>query len=331
MKSVKTKAMALAICLVLLGAIIPISAALLLYPTSAPKTPLVGEVFTGRYLKIGIEDQYGDFGITYPESVGFQYPIGEEYESLAVGRWGEGYVIAYDDNVYYHQPCYGISGGMIPVGSYVISDTPTEVRYLVVAQAGDIRTYFYFIFPKATRNVYLYTILHNTGDTNLSKVYYKRLIDWDVCQPTLGTFDNSWTWLPSANAAIAFASVPGVGTVYNYVMGYPAPDEYDLNAWDDDTIVGVGSSHVKSDYPSVITDYDGFAGLHWYLGSLAPGEYKVILTVYGAFSSSSSTGMVEELRDESEMIQDAYNEKEAIQRLLMFQKIRENIKDMRKS
>jgi len=309
MKSIKTKAMALAICLVLLGAIIPISAALLSQPTSAPKTPYVGDVFTGRYLKIGIEDQYGDFGISDPESVGFQYPIGEEYESLATGWWGEGYVIAYDGEVYYHQPDHGTSGGMIPVGSYVISNTPTEARYLVVAQAGDIRTYFYFIFPKATRNVYLVTILHNTGDTNLSKVYYKRLVDWDVYRSP-GTDD--WTWLSPYSAAIAFDSVPGVGTVYNYVMGYPAPDEYDLDAWDDDTIVGVGSSHVKSDYPSVITDYDGFAGLHWHLGSLAPGEYKVILTVYGAFSSSSSTSMVEELRDVSEMIQDAYNEKEAI-------------------
>ncbi len=309
-KSKKRKAMALAICTVFLVAVvpIPISGMQLSQPTSAPRTPYVGEIFTGTYLKIGIEDQYGDFGVEDPvtgEPVGFQYPIGTAYESLAIGWWGEGYVIAYDGEVFYHQPNYGTYGNMTPLWDWVISDTPTKAEYVVAAQAGDIRAYFYFVFPKASSNVYLYTILQNTGTTTLSDVYYKRLVDWDVGSSP-GTDD--WTWFAPYNAAIAWDDVPGVGTVYNYVIGDPAPDLYDLEAWDDMDIVGVGASYVTSNFPAVMADYDGNVGLHWKLGSLRPGDYKVICTVYGAFSSkTASTSLAEELRDVSETAQDEYN------------------------
>ncbi|MEM3480045.1 MAG: hypothetical protein QW702_02580 [Candidatus Bathyarchaeia archaeon] len=59
-----------------------------------------GKTYTGSYLRVGVND-YGALGIydaDLDEDVSFQYPIGYSYESLAVGRWGDGWSVFYGDS-----------------------------------------------------------------------------------------------------------------------------------------------------------------------------------------------------------------------------------------
>ena len=62
---------------------------LLVLPAAVTAYYYNGDYFTGTYLRIGVND-YGVLGIQDATlgDIGFQYPIGSGYESLAVGWWG---------------------------------------------------------------------------------------------------------------------------------------------------------------------------------------------------------------------------------------------------
>ncbi|MEM2165204.1 MAG: hypothetical protein QW071_06160 [Candidatus Bathyarchaeia archaeon] len=60
----------------------------------------IGKTYTGSYLRVGVNN-YGALGIydsDLGEDVGFQYPIGYDYESLTVGWWGDGWSVFYGSN-----------------------------------------------------------------------------------------------------------------------------------------------------------------------------------------------------------------------------------------
>ncbi|MBS7629824.1 hypothetical protein KEJ23_07690, partial [Candidatus Bathyarchaeota archaeon] len=55
-----------------------------------------GRVYIGSYIRVGVND-YGALGVHDSNlgAVGFQYPIGPDYESLAIGNWYEGWSVFY--------------------------------------------------------------------------------------------------------------------------------------------------------------------------------------------------------------------------------------------
>jgi len=276
----------------------------------APPTPIPGVTYTGMYIRIGLNDG-GTFGWT-PTVVpygtpgtGFQFPIGAQYESLAIYWWGEGYVVAYKvktakgwvDNIAFWWPELGwpppAVSRIVPVyAKQLRNDTNRAIREVRVQTVDKVLNItFKFSFPKPQKYVLLETKITNNGVMGeVRDVLYKRIVDWDVHKSIM----NMWT--NDAHAAYA--------TFYNRtldryiemsVSGYTsakltnAVSYVDLFAWDDiqvsliDTKVTTrhpGTMDIQSH--NMVLPGDGNAAVYYDLGNMAARTTKAVITVYQA-------------------------------------------------
>jgi len=197
-----------------------------------------GWTFSGTFLKIGVN--YGGTFITggfsglirdRPWGVGFQFPKGDSYESLAVpapttsgppAGWVEGYSISYKtynaklrnwvDNIAYWWP--GLGWGYY-IGDIWVPGPPPESRLIywkssmvrndtnrAIVQSfmnttdGALTLKFTFSFPKHQAYVELRTDVY--ANKNVRDVLYKRIVDWDVYGKT-----NENEWMSGPNVAYA--------------------------------------------------------------------------------------------------------------------------------
>jgi len=274
-------------------------------PKGTP-TPIPGVIYAGTYLQIGINNG-GTFGVgngTDGFGVGFQYPIGNPFESLAIWWWGEGYVIAYKvfvdgvwlDRIAYWWPSLGWPPPafcrMVPVasGEYMNDDNRavfwSQMRTIDLA----LTLTFAFSFPKEQKYVLLQTVIKNNFGTKLRDVLYKRIVDWDIHQKMI----NEWT--NDAHAAYASLYNPSLDRrITLSVAGYSNPTPtlsdligyVDLHAWDDinawgtsNTTRNPGKMDIQShDKPLII---DGNAAIYYDLWDLNPRETRNVWTVYQA-------------------------------------------------
>jgi len=239
-------------------------------------------IFTGDHLKIGISE-FGELGTG---GVGFQYPIGDSYESLAVGWQGDGYLIAYDGEIYTHYPDGPNVGTLTLVSENTIANTPDIAEHEVVVMTGDgkLKLTFLFDFQKHTKSVTVKTTITNISGEILNDVYYKRVTDWDVWSP-LGWWGpgNWWGWDENYDLGVAFLTPAETGSEYAYMgtAGYPSPTGYDLYAWDDQTSRGYDG--YRDTTPITSPEWtDGCLAHHWSLGSLSPGGSKDVYSIYAA-------------------------------------------------
>jgi len=270
----------------------------------APPTVIPGVTYTGLYIRIGL-NKGGTFGRggAYDPGCGFQFPIGRQYESLAIWWWGEGYVVAYKvyldgawrDRIAYWWPSLGWPP---PAKSRIVSiyakqlrnDTNTaiwEVRVQTIDKALNMT--FKFSFPKPQKYVLLETKITNNGEMGkVRDVLYKRIVDWDIHWDT----GNMWT----NDAHAAYASYFNTSEGRTFVMsvaGYTstALDNevcyVDLDAWDDIDATGVGVTtrdpgnyDIQSHHEPLY--FDGNAAIYYDLGEIAKGTTKTVMTVYQA-------------------------------------------------
>jgi hypothetical protein len=284
-------------------------------PEGTP-TPIPGNVYTGKYIRIGV-NRGGTFGTgngTDMFGVGFQYPIGNLYESLAWAWWGEGYVIAYkvempdgtwNDRIAYWWPSLGWPPPafcrMVHVSSAeYMNDHNRAIFYSVMMTADKaLKLTFAFTFPKHQKYVLLQTVIQNNMNVRLRDVLYKRIVDWDVHGPMMGEIDQ---WTNDAHAAYASALNPELQKwIVLSVAGYTNPTPYppgglsdyvgyvDLWAWDDIAAWGPGGYNTTRDPGEFdwqshdrVLMIDGNAAIYYDLWDLAPRETRNVWTVYQA-------------------------------------------------
>ena len=269
-------------------------------------TPIPGNVYTGMYIRIGV-NWGGTFGVgngTDGFGVGFQYPIGNQFESLAIWWWGEGYVIFYKtlsptgvwvDNKAYWWPSLGWPPPpfcrMVHVahGQYMNDDNRAVFWSTMKTIDGALTLTFAFSFPKHQKYVLLQTVIKNNLGAKLRDVLYKRIVDWDIHQEIL----NHWT----SDAHAAYASLFSTREnrwIELSVAGYTNPTLYphlvsyvDLWAWDDidawgnsTTTRDPGKMDIQSHDKPLL--FDGNAALYYDLWDLNPYETRNVWTVYQA-------------------------------------------------
>lgn len=252
-----------------------------------------GVAYTGAYLRVGIND-YGAFGIMDEDLgiVGFQYPIGYIYESLATGWWGDGWSIFYGEKsggFSPHDDAWGVIEGVTPT----ISSTATAFSYVhtVSLKTNDntLLLTFRFEFFKDKKYIKVETHIKNIGNEVITDLEYKRIVDWDVW---LG-FYNYWgvddIRRPNLNLAVAFINGSIIGEAKAVYMGLASlepPTDYDLD-WDDYRSRGIYFPIKVSIRPDGTVPYgwDGCVVYDWFLGELRPGETKTIHLVYAAGDS----------------------------------------------
>ena len=247
-------------------------------PKGTP-TPIPGVIFTGDYIRIGINPG-GTLGVGNGSDpgTGFQYPIGPQYESLAIWWWGEGYVFAYKtedkpgvwvDHVAYWQPSFGYpppaACNINPVSFSRIrnDDNYAKVRAEVHTADGALKIRFVWMFPKHMKYVTLKTYIETT--VPVKDLIYKRFVDWDIHWQTY----NDW----SSDSHSVYASF------YNETLGsrvvltvagqsHPAWGKYlayaELYGWDDYMARPPFEAIQSHDTP--IANYDGAAMITFDLG-----------------------------------------------------------------
>ncbi|MEM3404546.1 MAG: hypothetical protein QXJ17_08430 [Nitrososphaeria archaeon] len=258
-----------------------------------------GHVFEGAYLRVGLND-YGVLGIEYEGwpyySVGFQYPKGSAYESLATGWWGDGWSVFYDEAYAGFSPDDG------PWGT--IEDVIPD-KWLDIVKYGYIKTCvittndeqleitFKFGFMYYKKYLILIMFIKNIGLTTIEDLEVKKIVDWDVWYPTIDDYGNYWGMdnirKPNMNLAVAFINsslYEGSRPIYMGFASREKPTDYDLN-WDDYYTRGIYeptkvSLSYKGKSPWL---EDGCPVYQWLLGNLKPGETKVLHFVYAAGDS----------------------------------------------
>uniref|UniRef100_A0A6M3M7G3 Uncharacterized protein n=1 Tax=viral metagenome TaxID=1070528 RepID=A0A6M3M7G3_9ZZZZ len=173
-------------------------------------TLIPGEIFTGDYLRIGINNA-GSLGvgdIFKNPGVGFQWAGTVPYnpittESAAIWFWGEGYKIAYKeregktlvDTVAWYQPSLGgfppaPETNIVPVSEKLLIDDKQKAVKEIKVKTKDNKLLitFLFTFLKQYPELNLETTIKNTGKVPVRDVVYTRIVDWDVCTDTY----NNW-------------------------------------------------------------------------------------------------------------------------------------------
>ncbi len=249
-----------------------------------------GLVYTGNYIRVGVND-YGALGVYDSDlgDVGFQYPIGYNYESLAVGWWGEGW------SVFYGKKGAGFSPGDDAWGTIVgvtptVSSTATPYGYLhtveITTNDNVLLLRFIIEFFKEEKYIKIETYITNIGSSSIEDLEYKRIVDWDVWKPLLDSFNNYWGMddirKPRLNLAVAFLNETiAPGSVYMGFASLESPTDYDLD-WDDYLSRGIYDplkASISIDGKTSL--YDDFCVVYdWVLGELNPGETKAVHMIY---------------------------------------------------
>ena len=263
-------------------------------------TPIPGVIRTGMYIRIGV-NKGGTFGVgkgTDP-GTGFQYPIGPQFESLAIWWWGEGYAIFYKnytagkwvDRRAYWWPTLGwpppVACNLLPVSFASLRDDANRaiIKAILKTRDGALQLEFTFSFPKPQKYVLLETKISNLGAMGtLRDVLYKRIVDWDIHQIT----GNSWT-SDSHSAYASYINTALEKVIELSVSGYTPtelgnlPAYVDLNAWDD---IGPPPTRRPGEYDiqshNSAIQFDGNAAIYYDLDEMTERTAKTVYTVYQA-------------------------------------------------
>lgn len=251
-----------------------------------------GRVYTGSYLRVGVND-YGALGVcdAVLGDVGFQYPIGYNYESLAVGWWGDGWSVFYGDSSAGFSPdddAWGTIYGVTPTVTW----TATPYGYLhtikISTNDGVLLLEFRVEIFNDKKYIKIETYITNTGTETITDLEYKRVVDWDVWLPLIDDYSNYWGMddirRPDLNLAVAFVNTTiAPGTVYMGFASLEPPTDYDLY-WDDYESRGLINPvkfSIRSD--GTTPGFEDYCVVYdWFLGTLRPGETKAIHMIYAA-------------------------------------------------
>ena len=247
-----------------------------------------GKIYNFTDIVVGVND-YGVLGVIDDGAIaGFQYPPGSDYESLAVGWWGDGW------SIFYNAGGTEYSGGFSPdddawgvVAGGTVSPTYHDTWAATTIVTSDSRVAITIetrIYPDYKGVAQVITI-KNIGSETLLNVEFKRITDWDVWMPLRVSFDNYWgideERLPGYYLAVAFVNASiAPGAAYMGVAVYPEPDAVDLY-WDYYTERGIVSPIVAYIDVNGNTNFydDGAVVYDWLLGDLPPGE-EVSIAVF---------------------------------------------------
>jgi len=280
-------------------------------PIRVAYTQYEGNVFSGTYLRVGLND-YGVLGVLSEEEgdVGFQYPIGYEFESLATGWWGDGWSIFYGENEAGFSPDDGPWGTIEEISPVVRVDAVKDgyIKTCILTTSDEqLQLTFKFRFINDKKYLILVMFIKNIGSTTIQNLEVKKIVDWDVWCPYLGyEYDNFWGMdnirRPNMNLAVAFLNSSAFGggedgdfgiestdmlkPVYMGFASREKPTDYDLD-WDDYQYRGIYAPYkVSISYKGTTSAYfDGCLVYQWLLGTLKPGETKVLHFVYAAGDS----------------------------------------------
>jgi len=251
-----------------------------------------GVVFQGSSLRVGLND-YGVLGVynTSLGAVGFQYPVGSSYESLATGWWGDGWSIFYGSSSAGFSPsddAWGTISGVTPQVAYARGIDGATLTSTIETSDGALRITTKIHVWNTREYVVADIVITNIGSTTLSNVEFKKIVDWDVWEPYTGSYDDYWgidSRMPQLHLTVAFLNTSiAPGTVYMGFASTPGPNAIDLY-WDDYTSRGISSPtvvYLDSNGASPSAPFDGAVVYDWILGDMAPGESRTIRVVYAA-------------------------------------------------
>ena len=287
---------------------------------SISSTTIPGEIFTGDYLRIGINNAgglgVGDTSDYTKAGVGFQWAGSIPHklpssESAAIWFWGEGYKIAYKeregktlvDTVAWYQP--SIAGyppapgtNIIPVSEkLLIDDTQKAVKEIKVkTKDNKLLITFLFTFLKQYPELNLETTIKNTGKVPVRDVVYTRIVDWDVCTDTndnwASTGHEAYAWVKTK---VKTCDLPG-RMIQLTIAGHDGAYKKFAST---DTISLLNTPLPVVNYVDLWAWYDmtirspmdvvqSFvpilgdynAGVYYKIGELKPQESKTVYTVY---------------------------------------------------
>lgn len=256
------------------------------YDINATITAVSGDIFTGNYLRIGINNG-GAFGVI--DNSGIRTSLQSSiYGSDTDSIYADGYNFAYqkgtENKIAYWDRLLGIppwptSNINIISNSILTNDNEKIVKKTVVKTTdGALMMNFTFTFMKRYSNVNLDTVITNIGTTTLKNIVYKRVVDVDIC-------GSNNAWVSDSNSA--FARVPDVYVIVTSycsekkpkitVAGIGPVSYVDLNR---DDRYAIGSGNTVQDRSYVIGDYAAL--IHYNIGSLSPKQSKTVATSYQA-------------------------------------------------
>ncbi|MGB9706296.1 MAG: hypothetical protein ACPL3C_12655 [Pyrobaculum sp.] len=243
-----------------------------------------GICLSNGVIKVGFND-FGAFGVNAGGSpCGFQYPIGAEH--LAAFWLGEGYFIAYGATSFYFYPSDGgpdplpDTPPMLATASETVEGlTFTTVKSEYVTKDGRLQVSHVLYLPQGKKWAIIKATLKALNP--VTGLYYKRVVDWDVFSTPPNDYWGRDDFRGYPELIVAYE-----GSVYVGVASYPVFDIYDLDAWDDRYIVGVGGSHVTASLSSPVQG-DFNVGLHFLLGNLNAGDSRSLCFIYVAGGSLS--------------------------------------------
>jgi len=289
MKSEKTKAMALAICVVFLvtmSGVISAQPQIWLVDESNPNV-IPSEIeqteFKAVYegiMDIGISE-YGE--LIDPAGTGLEYPEGVEH--LAIGGWWDGYTVVYrtasGDNIKY--AVYSERSGIVPVSYNEIENTAEKVIVEVTTKTDDnnVKIVQTFTMFKDKKWVTVDIEIINTGEEALTDVIFKRFaefdadsdctddyVDYDITRNLGFCWDVHYVGLASIEIPVAkHFSLDIVGSAWREFSTRETTDQDPLTL-----PAGPGEQWVLQ---------------AWELGDIAPGESKRLLLAYAAGDSET--------------------------------------------
>ena len=250
-----------------------------------------GTIYNNSIILVGLND-YGVLGVynTTIGSVGIQYPIGSNYESVAVGWWGDGWSIFYNASSAGFSPSddpWGTLVGVTPTVSINMTGDGLLFTTLMTTNDSLVQITIKILVPNNSQYLVKWFKITNIGNTTLSNVEIKNIVDWDVWEPLVG-YDDYWGLdsirRPELHLAVAFVNTSiAPGTAYFGYATLEAPTAVDLN-WDDYTVRGITAPTIAYIQPNGTTNLyiDGAVVYDWQIGDLKPGESYTIHMVYAA-------------------------------------------------
>lgn len=292
MKSKINGRIVLSIPIILLMILIPINSVCTQIPPSYR-----GHVFDGANIRVGLND-YGVLGVIDEDlgEVGLQFPKGSQYESLAVGWWGDGWSVFYDEASAGFSPddeAWGSIEDVIPE----VWVTPVRDGWIktcmLTTNDGQLEITFKFKVMPTKNFLVLVMFIKNVGSTTIKDLEVKKIVDLDTWA-YYTDYDNYWGMddirKPSMNLAVAFINQTILSEIEKPIyLGFASrqkPTDYDLD-WDDYVVRGIYEPFkVSLSYRGTSSEhFDGCLVYQWLFGKLKPGETKVLHFVYAAGNS----------------------------------------------